>query len=109
MPRIGRGGSPPCDDAFVSDGALPVAIRATSVRRWLSFGRRRKYVWGARFRDGTVERDVDIDRVLQCGRCPADGWATRHAAERACGTEGRGPWVEYPTGYPLVDDGRERP
>ncbi|GAA4391123.1 hypothetical protein GCM10023153_08660 [Ornithinibacter aureus] len=91
----------------MSRDELPVAIRATSLRRGMPFGRRRKYVWEARLRDGTLERDVDIDHVLQCGRCPADGWATRHAAEPACGTEGRGPWIEYPTGYPLVDDGRD--
>ena len=105
LPRFGKGGAAPCDDARVSDVDLPVAIRATSVRRWPSFGRRRKYVWEARFSDGTVERDVDIDRVLQCGRYPADGWVTRHAAEEACDIEDTGPWVAYPAGSPLPDDG----
>lgn len=78
------------------------------MRRWLSLGRRRKYGWEARLRDGTVERDVEIDRVLQCGRYPRR-WLGNTARRRAaCGTEARGPWVEYPTGYPLLDVGRER-
>lgn len=51
--------------------------------------------------DGSVAADVDADDVLGGGRLPADAWATRQAAEEACGYGVPGPWVEYATGSQL--------
>ena len=48
--------------------------------------------------DGTVAAAVDADHVLQGRRLPADAWATRRAAEEACGDGIPGAWVEYATG-----------
>lgn len=47
--------------------------------------------------DGSVAADVDVDDVLRGGRLPADAWATRQAAEEACGDAAPGTWVEYAT------------
>ena len=52
--------------------------------------------YDARFKDGRVAEDTDA--ALDCGRFPADDWATRTAAEAACPGVGVGRWVEYPTG-----------
>ena len=53
--------------------------------------------------DGTVAVGVDVDDVLQGRRFPADAWATRQAAELACGDRvgAPGDWVEYASGRPL--------
>jgi hypothetical protein len=56
-----------------------------------------------RFADGQIVRDVDVDEVLQGRRLPADAWATREAAERACPEIGQGAWVEYATGRRVPD------
>ena len=88
----------------VADGALPVAVRATARVEMSLLRRRRRVVrYDARFADGRVERDVNLDSVLQGRRLPADAWATRDAAEAACPEVGTGTWVEYATGRPLAD------
>ena len=83
---------------------LPVAIRAKARHRSSVIpGRRRFFTYDGRFADGRLAREVDVDAVLQGGRLPADAWAMREAAERACPDVGQGDWVEYPTGRPVHD------
>ena len=84
--------------------ALPVAVRATAeIRSSVNPQRRRFFTYDARFADGQIVRDVDVDEVLQGRRLPADAWATREAAERACPEIGQGAWVEYATGRRVPD------
>ena len=75
---------------------LPVAVRATAGIGSSAFGRRcRVFSYDERFADGQIVRDVNVDEVLQGRRLPADAWASREAAERACPQVGQGDWVEY--------------
>ena len=84
--------------------ARPTALRATASSRTTLFGRRRRVVrYDARYADGHVEHNVDVDVVLDGQHLPADAWATRGAAEAACPQVGTGRWVEYATGR-LLDD-----
>lgn len=88
----------------MSAPGLPVAIRATAeVKTSLFSRRRRKLRFDARFADGHVVRDVNVDDALQGQRFPADAWLTREAAEAACPRNGPGDWVEYATGRRLND------
>ena len=83
---------------------MPVAVRATAQVEAALFGRRRRVIrFDARFADGHVERDVNIDGVLHGRRLPADAWATRDAAAAACPEVGTGAWIEYATGRRLAD------
>lgn len=85
----------------VSTPDLPVAIRATVREKRSILGAKRVYTYDVRFANGAEERDVNIDDVLQGGRYPADAWAARHAAEKACRDTGPGAWVRYPSGCSL--------
>jgi hypothetical protein len=86
---------------MVTDGP-PAALRARANSRKRRFGRRRRVVtYDARYADGHVDLDVHLDQVLEGRRLPADGWATRDAANAACPSEGIGAWVEYATGRVL--------
>lgn len=77
-----------------------MALRATRLpARWPR--RRPSFRYDAMYSDGTVVADVDADDVLQGHRLPADAWATRHAAEEACGDGVSGAWIEYATGRRL--------
>lgn len=88
----------------MSTPSLPLAIRATAEVELSLFNRkRRKLRYDARFADGHVVRDVNVDDVLQGRRFPADAWTTRKAAEAACPEDGLGDWVEYATGRRLND------
>ncbi|WP_394253607.1 hypothetical protein [Arthrobacter pityocampae] len=89
---------------------LPIHVRATRVRReGRSLILRRKRVWpwlvyDVRYRNGEVQHDVDLSKVLMHGRYPADFWSTRHGADAVAGTDGApGRWVDYPYGHPLTD------
>lgn len=83
---------------------LPVAVRASSSWKQRPRWPRRRYRsfnWDVRFADGREEADVNIDKVLQGARFPADYWCVRKGAEGECPEEGIGPWVDYPYGRPL--------
>lgn len=84
----------------MTEPALPKALRATrQLARWP--WSRPSFKYDAMYPDGTVVADVDADDVLQGRRLPADAWATRQAAEEACGDGIPGAWVEYATGRQL--------
>jgi hypothetical protein len=68
---------------------------------------KRALSYDARFEDGHVERGVDVDKVLQGARFPADYWVTRKGADAACPEIGTGTWVAYATGAPLLDGPHE--
>lgn len=88
----------------MSAATFSVAIRAIAeVRTSVLRRRRRLFRYDARFPDGRIAGDVNIDDVLQGRLFPADAWATRHAAEAACPEGGTGEWVEYATGRRLED------
>lgn len=65
--------------------------------------KRERFAYDARLADGTIMQDVRVDEALQGGRYPADAWATRQAADRACPAAGPGPWIEYATDRTLPD------
>jgi hypothetical protein len=88
----------------MSAPGLPVAIRATAEVGTSLFSRKRRNLrYDARFADGHVVRDVNVDDVPQGRRFPADARTTREAAEAACPENGPGDWVEYATGRRLND------
>jgi hypothetical protein len=84
---------------------LPVAVRATVVtrkRRSLIFGR--TYLsYDVRFKDGEIQKDVNLDAVLQGARFPADYRTVKHGAMAVAGDGAPGEWVDYPYGRPLHD------
>ncbi len=81
-----------------------MAIRATATTETrLLRGQRRVVRYDVRYPDGRAEQDVNLDRVRQGGRFPADAQATRVAASAACPDVGAGDWVEYATGRGLSD------
>lgn len=84
----------------MTETQLPTALRATRLpARWP--WRRPGFRYDAMYAHGTVVADIDADDVLKGRRLPADAWATRRAAEQACGDGVPGAWVEYATGRRL--------
>ncbi len=83
---------------------MPTRVRVTQlprVRRSLIFG---KYAmqYDVMYADGTVIENVDIGRVLQGSRYPADYHATVEGARSMVGYGQPGTWVDYPYGKPIT-------
>lgn len=82
---------------------LPIHVRATKVTRKhhsLIFGKT-YFSYDVRFRDGKVQRDVNLDAVLQGARYPADFHPVKEGAQAVAGDGAPGEWVDYPYGRPL--------
>lgn len=87
-----------------------ISIRATRrVVRFL-FWKTGAFTFDAKYLDGRIENNVDLDEVLDTAKYPADAWDTRHGAMDQAGDHGEpGRWVVYPWGRPVDDDQSPNP
>jgi hypothetical protein len=84
---------------------LPMKVRATRVTRKspsLFFGRG-YFTYDVRFESGEVQSNVDLNKVLQESRFPADYHSVMKGAQAVVGEGVPGQWVDYPYGRPLSD------
>lgn len=85
--------------------SLPTRVRATRVTRKrpsLFFGRG-YFTYDVRFDSGEVQSNVDLNKVLQGSRFPAEYRAVMNGARAMAGNGVPGQWVDYPYGRPVGD------
>jgi hypothetical protein len=84
---------------------LPMHVRATRITRKrpsIFFGRG-YFIYDVRFESGEVQSNVDLNKVLQGSRFPADYHSVMKGARAVAGDGVPGKWVDYPYGRRLSD------
>lgn len=84
---------------------LPMHVRATRVtrKRPSLFLGKGYFTYDVRFESGEVQSNVDLNKVLQGSRFPADYHSVLKGAQAVAGDGVPGQWVDYPYGRPLSD------